>query len=135
MTINIQSILSKKEVLWESLDYYDPDIIFGCETWLNKSVLDNEILPPSYKLYRNDRSDGYGGVLIGVKVTLASHLISIHPHLEVCTVSVQLINYQQLILICVYRPPNIDSISLMTYVIMLLILHKLTPMPLSAVVV
>jgi len=31
---------------------------------LNSSILDNEIMPQNYKLYRRDRDDGFGGVLI-----------------------------------------------------------------------
>ena len=120
MLINIQSVISKKESFWQLLDQYNPDIIFGCETWLNQSVYDNEVLPPSYKLHCNDHTDGYGGVLVGVKSELPSHLIDVQPHIETCTVSVQLVNNQQLILICVYRAPNADityQVSLCNYII------------------
>ena len=58
LLINLQSILSKKESFWETLDDHTPDIVIGCETWLNSSILDNEIMPKSYKLYRKDREDG-----------------------------------------------------------------------------
>ena len=109
MLLNIQSVVSKKETFLEQTDYYNPDIILGCETWLNDSVLNNEILPPSYRLYRNDRSDGYGGVMIGVKSNLDSQLLDTQPNLETCIVSVHLTDGKQLILICAYRPPSSDS--------------------------
>jgi len=105
MVINVQSIISKKESFWQSIN---PDIIFGCKTWLNQSVYDNEVLPSSYKLYRNDRADGYGGVLLGVKSELPSHLIDTQSQIETCTVSLQLTGNQQIILVCVYRPPSTD---------------------------
>ena len=45
-----------------------PDIIIGTETWLTPDVLNNEIFPPklNYIVYRKDRTDGYGGVLISI---------------------------------------------------------------------
>jgi len=70
------------------IDQHNPDIIFGCETWLNKFVYDNEVLPSSYKLYRNDHSDSYGGVLLRIKSVIPSHLIDVQPYIETCTVSV-----------------------------------------------
>ena len=51
MSINLQRIISKKEVFWEMLENHSPDIIAGCETWLTYSVLDNEVIPRNYKLY------------------------------------------------------------------------------------
>ena len=54
---NLQSILSKKKSFWEMLDNYSPDIAVGCETWLTSSVLNNEIMPRNYKLYRKDWED------------------------------------------------------------------------------
>ena len=108
MLLNIQSVVSKKETFLEHIDYYNPDIILGCETWLNDSILNNEILPPSYRLYRNDRIDGYGGVMIGVKSNLDSQLLDIQLNLEICIVSVHLTDGKQLILICAYRPPSSD---------------------------
>ena len=68
MLLNLQSILSEKEVFWEMLDSYTPDIVAACETWLTLSILDSEIFPAHYTLYRTDFKDGYGGVLIGVLV-------------------------------------------------------------------
>lgn len=120
MLINIQSIRSKKESFWQLIDQHNPDIIFGCETWLTKSVYDNEVLPSFYKLYRNDRSDGYGGVLLGIKLELPSYLIDVQSHIETCSVSVQLANNQQMILVCAYRAPNTDDVyqdNLCNYII------------------
>jgi len=38
----------KKESFLEMLDNYSADIVIGCETWLNSSTLDNEIMPTNY---------------------------------------------------------------------------------------
>ena len=59
-------------IFWELLDTHTPNIIIGCETWLTPNIFDNEIIPPSYKLYRTDRIDGYGGVLVGVRTNIIS---------------------------------------------------------------
>ena len=67
MLINIQSVLSKKESFFELINHQNPDIILGCETWLNETILNSEILPCSYTAYQNDHDDGYGGTLIGIK--------------------------------------------------------------------
>ena len=52
--LNIQSIKSKGEALWNLLDSSNPDILFGCETWLNPNITDNEILPENtgYNIFR-----------------------------------------------------------------------------------
>ena len=91
MLINIQSVLNNKNrIIFESINYQDPDIILGCETWLNQSILNSEISPTSYTVYQNNHDDGYGGVLIGIKSNLESQLLDIHPTLEICVVSVYL---------------------------------------------
>ena len=78
MVINIQSVTSKKESFLECINYYNPDIILGCETWLSEMILNSEILSSSsYTVFRNDRNDSYGGVLIGVKSNLES--VIAHP--------------------------------------------------------
>ena len=109
MLINIQSIISKKEVFWELLGNYSPDIIAGCEIWLTSLILDNEIIPDNnYKLYRKDRKDGYGGVLLGIKSNLFSTPVDFDTSCEICAAIIQLSLNQQLVVINVYRPPNRD---------------------------
>jgi hypothetical protein len=55
-----------------------PEIIIGTETWLNDSVHNSEIFPPNYNIYRRDRRDGFGGVLIAVKADIVNdHLGSL----------------------------------------------------------
>ena len=105
LLINIQSIVSKKEVFWELLDTHTPDIIIGCETWLTPNIFDNEIIPPTYKLYRTDRIDGYGGVLVGVKTNFISQQICTSDSCEISIVKVHLSFGQSLIIMGAYRPP------------------------------
>ena len=50
-------------------------IMIGNESWVNPSIYTSEVFPPTYDVYRKDRSDGYGGVFIAClhKLT-SSHL-------------------------------------------------------------
>ena len=86
------------------------DLITSCETWLSQSVFNREVLPESYRIYRKDRNDGYGGVLIGIKNQYQSELIITDEDCEMCAVKVNTstIPSSTLILISVYRPPNRD---------------------------
>ena len=45
----------------------DLSIISVNETWLNDTVEDHELNIPGYSIYRQDRSDGYGGVCLYIK--------------------------------------------------------------------
>ena len=90
------------------LENHSSDIIAGCETWLTSSILDNEIIPDNYKLYRKDWKDGYGGVLIGIKSNLFSKPVDYDTSCEICATIIQLSLNQQLVVINVYRPPNRD---------------------------
>ena len=89
LKIDLQSITSKKEVFWEVLEIYSPEIITGCETWLTSSILDNEVIPRNYKLHQKYRKDGYGGVLIGIKSNLLTKLIDLNTSCEICATSWQ----------------------------------------------
>ena len=52
IVINFQSLKNKKTDLQLTTDNANPDIIFGCETWLHKKIYTIEILPNNYTVYR-----------------------------------------------------------------------------------
>ena len=64
LVIHFQSALAKRSNLIQ------PDIIFGSETWLSPNINSSESFPTGYTLFRKDRSDGYGGVLLAFKESL-----------------------------------------------------------------
>ena len=76
--INFQSIINKKADLLDFIYTYKPSIIIGTETWLSASVSNNEIIPDkwNYVIYRKDRSDNYGGVLIAISKQIPSYEVS-----------------------------------------------------------
>ena len=58
LTVNCQSLLVKKESFFNLLNTYNPDIIFGTESWLRPDILSSEVFPADYSVYRRDCSDG-----------------------------------------------------------------------------
>ena len=72
IVINFQSLKNKKPDLQLTIDNTNPDIIFGCETWLHKKIDTLEILPDNYTVYRKDRSSKGGGVLLPIKNSINS---------------------------------------------------------------
>ena len=42
---------------------HKPDIIVGCESYLDDSYTSSETFPVGYNIYRKDRAVGGGGVL------------------------------------------------------------------------
>ena len=105
LTINFQSIFSKREEFWSLIDATKPDVILGCETWLKPGMGYGEIFPPGYKLYRKDRKDGYGGVLVAISASLNSHEISVNGEAEI--VAAKVCNGKHnVIFASVYRPPT-----------------------------
>ena len=70
--MNIQSMQAKRESMWEVIISSNADVVVGCETWLATSILDSEVMPGNYNVYRKDRGDAYGGVLVAVRDDLIS---------------------------------------------------------------
>ena len=91
---------------------HDYDIIAITETWLSDNVFDNEILPTNYTIYRKDRKFRGGGVMLAVKNTIHSHILSVHPELEVLSVCIG--SNDPTIICLVYNPPNSTEECLLT---------------------
>ena len=78
LVINFQSLLAKREVVWDLIEDVKPDIIFGTETWLRPDINTSEVFPPNFVVYRRDRGErGYGGTLLAVNKNLVSERIMI----------------------------------------------------------
>jgi hypothetical protein len=105
--VNIQSILAKKVEWLELLSSSNPDIVFGCETWLKPEIMDSEIVPPEYRLFRKDRKDGYGGTLLAIRQSLVAEEMEItNSSLELSCAKINLVRNHPLVVCCAYRPPN-----------------------------
>lgn len=75
LNVNCQSVVNKKEHLHALIDSVKPDIITGTESWLKPDVLDSEIFPPDFTVYRKDRISSIGG---GVFTAVADNILSTH---------------------------------------------------------
>ena len=92
----------------------DYEVICICETWLNKTVLDSELLP-GFNTSRRDRNGKIGGgVLIAVKERLqATRRCDLERDgAEFVVVQLNKVNNSSLILYTYYRPPRACSDSL-----------------------
>ena len=88
-------------------------MILGCETWLDKDISDNEVIPEMYTLYRRDRNKHGGGVLIAVRTNLKSFIVpELSTECEVIWVGVKLLGRKTLYLCSFYRPKTSDEPSL-----------------------
>jgi hypothetical protein len=108
--LNIQSIKSKREAPWNLLDSSNPDILFGCETWLNPNITDNEILSENtgYNIFRKDRKDRYGGVMLAIKSEIVSEPVDIDTSCEFIARKINRNTHDSLIVATIYRPTNND---------------------------
>jgi hypothetical protein len=107
---NFQSINNKKADLLNFIDAEKPDIIAGCETWLNSYISSSEIFPSDYNVYRSDRiGSSHGGALIAIKTEFTCEQLETSKDLEAVFIKV---NTQKgkpaLIVGSVYRPTNRD---------------------------
>ena len=66
----------------------DFSLIAITETWLSNNILDGEVLPTNYTIYRNDRVSRGGGVLLAVKHDLPSVQLLLSSEIESITVEI-----------------------------------------------
>ena len=102
--------MSKKESLWLSLESEKPDIVLACETWLKPDIYDSEIIPSDfeYEIFRKDRKDGYGGILIAIKRNLVYEVIPTDKTCELVAVKITC-KHNSVIVASMCRPTNNDT--------------------------
>ena len=88
------------------LERDNPDIVVGTETWLKPDVSNAEIFPSSYTIYRKDRADSYGGVILAVKTDFVSEMITLptdksDTELETVFAKITLANDSKVVVGCV----------------------------------
>ena len=112
----------------QSLVYSSTFNIIGLtETWLRDSLLNSEILPTGYTIYRLDRPSRGGGVLLAVKDTIVSQQLQSPSNLELLLVRISL--HHPITICLVYNSPNssaqYDQDLINFYDLFPLILHRL----------
>ena len=127
VAINFQSACAKKEEFWCLIDAAKPDVIIGSETWLRPDISDGEICPPGYHVYRKDRADGQGGVILGISTSHNSNKIETEGEFVAAKV---LGSKHAIIFAAAYRPPRSDQTYMDTVNQSLSTLcHKFSNMP------
>nr|KAI8758048.1 CAunnamed protein product [Biomphalaria glabrata] len=107
LVINFQSIRNKTADLEILLECEKPDIIAGTETWLHPEIYNAEIFNSNYEIFRKDRADNHGGVLLAIKNTLIAEEITLPNSKNIestfCKINT---TSTSLIIGSIYRPPN-----------------------------
>ena len=85
---NARSILPKHDELCLVVDVNNPDIICIVETWLSSEILDSEVTLPGYQVHRLERNRHGGGILVYVRDSFVSNLLSSPDNLELLTLSI-----------------------------------------------
>ena len=106
VVINFQSIKNKVQEAQVLIESAEPDIIIGTETWLNPSIYSSDVLPNNYAVFRRDRADSHGGVLIAVKDDLVCTPVATNRESELISVKVRINRSKSIIVAAFYRPPN-----------------------------
>lgn len=84
---------------------YSPHIVVLTETWLHSGINDEDMFPPSYRVFRRDRSTRGGGVAVLVKENMQAILLRQADGIE--TISLKVSCWGQSFLLCaVYRAPG-----------------------------
>ena len=66
LNVNFRSVVNKIDQFHAIVDSVQPDIIVGTESWLRPDIMNSEIFPSNYTVYRRDRDTSGGGVFIAV---------------------------------------------------------------------
>jgi len=106
--------MNKRAELLELIDSNKPHIIFGTETWLSQSIHNNEIIPDdlNYSIYRKDREDSHGGVMIAVLKSIPSlHLPNLNTLCEILWVKLSFNTSKDVYAAVFYRPHLSDLAS------------------------
>lgn len=88
-TCNFQSLWNKKAELENTLTTNNIDILIGSETQLECNIGDSEVIPTAYQVFRQDRKDGYGGVIILAKKELIIQEVSGTDKSEIISIKIE----------------------------------------------
>ena len=99
---NFCSVYNKSAELEAFLLTNDIDILLGSESHLENSILNSEIFPDSYKIYRKDRDRHGGGVFIMTKNNLCTSEITIELPLEIVWAKVHTRRHSDFIIVLLF---------------------------------
>ena len=111
--LNVRSIIDKIDEIRLIISKTKLDLLCISETWLHEKINDNMINVPGYTIVRHDRNSNKrgGGVCIYVRSNMSFTCRDdlINDVLEAVWIEIPRTRTDQLIIGCLYRPPNADS--------------------------
>ena len=107
-SLNINGIRSKKACLSALLDIEKPDILCLQETKIDSSMHSAEFFGVDYDIFRKDRNESGGGVIIAVNKNLGAVEWNFQSSLEMVWIKVNAVANPTYIGCC-YRPPGVDA--------------------------
>ena len=90
---------------------HSPHLIAICETWLDKTISDDELLIPDFSLIHRDRDRHGGGIAVFIHECLSFSVRLTHPSVELLLVDIKS-KHSRLSYGLHYRPPSADPSDL-----------------------
>ena len=124
--LNARSIVNKLSNLQALLSTFNIDIIAITETHLSQDILDSEVCPQGYTVFRKDRNRAGGGVMFIVKDAVqAKRRYDLNPDCEMIWLE---LNSPKVILGVMYRPPSSGEKDLLELQATLMSIPRNTPL-------
>ena len=109
--ININSIQNKLEELENIINKINAHITFVSETKIDKSYPDRQFSIPGFRMYRNDRKKGGGGVMVYISSKLTCKRLALeksYKTIEPIAIDIRIDN-RNMVILGIYRPPTVLS--------------------------
>ena len=119
---NCCSIANKQVELEQFLISHQVDIFLGTESHLDSSVLNAEVFPNHYNVYRKDRNKYGGGVFIIIRESIPSSQLEITSPNEIIWVQLHTGSYKSVIVGSFYCPPHSPATTWEDLLLLLLLL-------------
>ena len=103
---NVQGLCSKMTDIKSNKDMYNIDIIAITETWLHSGIESTVVELTDYTMFRQDRTEAKGGVLVYAANSVKCTEMNIESALEFCVVKVAKADLPPLAIATIYRSPN-----------------------------
>jgi len=103
---NVRSIMNKRDEIEHFILTNNIDILAISETWLNDYITNAELRIPNYSIVRQDRNRDGGGVMFYCRDSLRSIRVDFTFSNVECVWVKLVVNHQNMIVGCVYRPPS-----------------------------
>lgn len=107
--LNVRSLLPKMDMVRIWIESTDADIVIISETWLTKSITNEDINVHGYNVFRSDRPKKGGGVAIYVKSRFGASVVlseSLCKQMEFLALNVEIFKSLSITVVGCYRPPS-----------------------------